>query len=62
MTVTNKQYNERGQKLADLLKKRIVFLDGAMGTMIQKYKLEEVDFRKGHFACDMCSSLGKEAN
>ncbi|TNF03132.1 MAG: methionine synthase, partial [Deltaproteobacteria bacterium] len=49
MTVTNKQYNERGQKLADLLKKRIVFLDGAMGTMIQKYKLEEIDFRKGHF-------------
>jgi len=49
MTVTNKQYNERGQKLTELLKKRIVFLDGAMGTMIQRYKLEEEDFRKGHF-------------
>lgn len=31
------------------LKKRILILDGAMGTMIQRYKLEEDDFRKGRF-------------
>lgn len=31
------------------LKKRILILDGAMGTMIQQYKLEEEDFRKGWF-------------
>lgn len=31
------------------LKKRILVLDGAMGTMIQQYKLEEEDFRKGWF-------------
>jgi 5-methyltetrahydrofolate--homocysteine methyltransferase len=31
------------------LKKRILVLDGAMGTMIQRYKLEEIDFRKGWF-------------
>ncbi len=31
--------------LTELLKSRIVFLDGAMGTMIQRYKLEEADFR-----------------
>lgn len=31
------------------LKKRILVLDGAMGTMIQRYKLEEEDFRKGWF-------------
>ena len=31
--------------LKDLLKKRIVILDGAMGTMIQAQRLEEVDFR-----------------
>jgi len=32
-------------KLSDILKERILVLDGAMGTMIQRYKLEEVDFR-----------------
>lgn len=31
------------------LKKRILVLDGAMGTMIQQYKLGEEDFRKGWF-------------
>ncbi len=31
------------------LKKRILILDGAMGTMIQRYPLEEKDFRKGWF-------------
>ncbi len=31
------------------LEKRILVLDGAMGTMIQRYKLEEEDFRKGWF-------------
>jgi len=36
-------------KLIDLLKERILVLDGAMGTMIQRHKLEEEDFRKGWF-------------
>jgi len=31
------------------IKKRILVLDGAMGTMIQQYKLEEEDFRDGWF-------------
>ncbi|MFP6894096.1 MAG: homocysteine S-methyltransferase family protein, partial [Opitutales bacterium] len=31
--------------LRQLLEQRIVFLDGAMGTMIQQHKLEEEDFR-----------------
>lgn len=31
------------------LQKRILVLDGAMGTMIQRYPLEEEDFRKGWF-------------
>jgi len=35
--------------LQDLLTKRILILDGAMGTMIQRHKLEEEDFRKGWF-------------
>jgi 5-methyltetrahydrofolate--homocysteine methyltransferase len=32
-------------KINDLLKQRILILDGAMGTMIQRYKLTEEDFR-----------------
>ncbi len=32
------------------LKQRILLLDGAMGTMIQAYKLEEDDYRGKHFA------------
>jgi 5-methyltetrahydrofolate--homocysteine methyltransferase len=37
------------RKVFDLLKERILVLDGAMGTMIQRHKLEEEDFRKGWF-------------
>ena len=40
----------RAQSLPDLLKKRIVVLDGAMGTMIQQYKLDEAAFRGTRFA------------
>ncbi len=32
-----------------VLSERILVLDGAMGTMIQRYKLTEEDFRKGRF-------------
>ena len=32
------------------LKQRILVIDGAMGTMIQRYKLEEADYRGGRFA------------
>ncbi len=35
---------------ASILKKKILVLDGAMGTMIQRYKLEEEDFRAERFA------------
>ena len=38
------------QSLRAKLKERIVFLDGAMGTMIQMRKLEESDFRGERFA------------
>lgn len=31
--------------ISDLLKEKFLFLDGAMGTMIQRYKLEESDYR-----------------
>jgi len=35
---------------ANLLKKRILVLDGAMGTMIQDYELEESDFKGTRFS------------
>ncbi len=35
--------------LEALLRKRIVVLDGAMGTMIQRYKLSEADYRGKRF-------------
>lgn len=35
--------------IVEEIKKRILVLDGAMGTMIQQYKLQEEDFRKGWF-------------
>ena len=35
----------KGQLLPELLSQRILILDGAMGTMIQQYKLQEDDFR-----------------
>ncbi len=37
------------QNIKDILKNRILLLDGAMGTMIQRYTLTEEDFRKGWF-------------
>ena len=35
--------------IQEILKERILILDGAMGTMIQRYQLEEDDFREGWF-------------
>lgn len=37
-------------KLEKLLEDRILFLDGAMGTMIQKHKLTEEQYRGGRFS------------
>ena len=39
----------RGQALPALLARRILVLDGAMGTMIQRYKLSEADYRGERF-------------
>ncbi|HFC92385.1 MAG TPA: methionine synthase, partial [Leucothrix mucor] len=38
------------KQLKDLLKQRILILDGAMGTMIQRRKLQEDDYRGERFA------------
>ncbi len=45
----NQPLNSTYIEINDLLSKRIVFLDGAMGTMIQKYHLDEKDFRGDRF-------------
>jgi 5-methyltetrahydrofolate--homocysteine methyltransferase len=44
-------YNQKEgfMKIQDILKERILVLDGAMGTMIQRYSLEEADFRAERF-------------
>lgn len=36
-------------KIDDILKQRILVLDGAMGTMLQRFKFEEEDFRGERF-------------
>jgi 5-methyltetrahydrofolate--homocysteine methyltransferase len=43
--ISDLPYNDSGNKLLELLEKRIVFMDGAMGTMIQGFQLKEKDFR-----------------
>jgi len=41
---------DRTEELSALLERRILILDGAMGTTIQGYKLSEADFRGERFA------------
>ncbi|MCW8965037.1 MAG: methionine synthase [Gammaproteobacteria bacterium] len=41
---------DKTEQLEKLLSERILILDGAMGTMIQKHKLEEADYRGERFA------------
>jgi 5-methyltetrahydrofolate--homocysteine methyltransferase len=48
MTATSTPTTEA--RLREVLARRILILDGAMGTMIQHYKLPEADFRGDRFA------------
>ncbi|MDF3819625.1 methionine synthase [Leptospira sp. 96542] len=41
--------NPSSKKLIELLNQKILVLDGAMGTMIQRHSLEEADFRGDKF-------------
>ena len=50
--------NKSGKEITRLLKERILLLDGAMGTMIQRYKLTEDDFRGERFKNHMCDLKG----
>jgi 5-methyltetrahydrofolate--homocysteine methyltransferase len=47
-----------GENLLDIAKQRILILDGAMGTMIQRHKLEEADYRGEEFADWHCDVKG----
>ena len=50
MSDNNTARIERISKLNQALKERILILDGAMGSMIQTYKLQEQDYRGKQFA------------
>jgi 5-methyltetrahydrofolate--homocysteine methyltransferase len=49
MNLSSKPYT-RGGALVATLQQRIAIIDGAMGTMIQRHKLGEADFRGRRFA------------
>ena len=46
------------KEIAMLLRERILLLDGAMGTMIQRYKLSEEDYRGERFKDHPCDLKG----
>ncbi|HEY9268138.1 MAG TPA: methionine synthase [Methylotenera sp.] len=46
----NRTISATEHTLRELLAQRILILDGAMGTMIQQYKLTEADYRSERFA------------
>ena len=48
--MNNPSQQERAHALRKLFRERIVVIDGAMGTMIQKHKLSEADYRGQRFA------------
>src|SRR5690606_1496533 len=47
--MSTQEKSSRTRLLREALLRRILVLDGAMGTMIQRYNLTEDDFRKGWF-------------
>jgi len=49
---------KRIEQLKEALSQRILILDGAMGTMIQSYGLNEADFRGDRFAEHPCQLKG----
>lgn len=42
-------FTARGEEIQRALKERILVIDGAMGTMIQRHSLEEEDYRGQEF-------------
>lgn len=61
-SVANYPYFERGKDstmayLYRLFQERVVMFDGAMGTMIQKYKLGEAEYRGERFKVGLVSHV-----
>ena len=56
--ICNLQYKQGSVDLINEVKQQIVVLDGAMGTMIQRYNLNESDFRGEQFASWQCNLKG----
>jgi 5-methyltetrahydrofolate--homocysteine methyltransferase len=50
MIAMNAPQPDRTEEILSLLKERVLVLDGAMGTMIQRHSLTEADFRGERFA------------
>ena len=50
--------NNKTEQIKQLMSERILILDGAMGTMIQSYKLEEKDYRGNRFTKHPCDLKG----
>lgn len=48
----------RQQQIRELIAQRILIIDGAMGTMIQRYKLQEEDYRGERFQAHPSSQKG----
>ena len=42
-------------RFLDTLHERVLVLDGAMGTMLQRHKLEEADFRGTSYVAEMAA-------
>lgn len=56
--VENLKYDASALKLIEALKNKVIVLDGAMGTMIQRLHLDEADFRGCEFADWNCRLKG----
>ena len=58
MDINELEYSQRALSLIENVNNRIVVLDGAMGTMIQKHNLGESVFRGNQYASWKCNLKG----
>lgn len=58
MYIDDLEYRHASLELIEEVKNRVLVLDGAMGTMIQRYGLSEADFRGNEFASWQCNLKG----
>ena len=53
---------ERAHALLDALRDRILIIDGAMGTMIQRHRLQEADYRGARFTGGVDTQTGNHVH